>query len=480
MTDIYPTIKFFIGGEWTTGDSGIRFFDVVNPSDETLLGRAPEANAATIESALASARSGHALWRNTSPVLRSELILRACRLLRERIHQVAQISAMELGTPLSDSRSYVLRAIELMEWDAAEGRRLYGRVVPSELGVRQMVVPEPVGIVVAFTPWNAPVLSPCRKIGSALSAGCAIILKAAEQTPASAMAVVQAFADAGLPPGVIGLLYGNPELVSTTLIDAPEVRMVTFTGSVPVGKRLASLAAQHMKAILMELGGHAPVIVCEDADIEAAATRCTPAKFRNGGQACIAPTRFFIQHSVYQAFTEAMLKRVRQLKVGSPDTPDVTVGPLVNARRLENVDALVQDALERGATLLCGGERIGSSGFFYAPTVLADVPPAARVLHEEPFGPVACLSSYTDLEQALVLANALPFGLAGYVFTRDAARADYLSRELQCGAVAINHLTVSTTGIPFGGVKDSGFGREGGTEGVRSYTVAKTITHLHN
>ena len=234
-----------------------------------------------------------------------------------------------------------------------------------------------------------------------------------------------------------------------------------------------------MKAILMELGGHAPVIVCEDADIEAAAARCTPAKFRNGGQACIAPTRFFIHDSVYRTFTEAMLERVRQLKVGSPLRPGVTVGPLVNARRLQNIEGLVQDARARGAKLLCGGERIGTSGFFYAPTVLADVPPSARVLHEEPFGPVACLSSYTDLDQALALANALPFGLAGYVFTRDAARADYLSRELQCGAVAINHLTVSTTGIPFGGIKDSGSGREGGTEGVRSYTVAKTITHLH-
>ena len=479
MTDIYPTIKFFIDGEWTTGDPGTRFFDVVNPSDETILGRAPAANAATLASALAAARSGHTIWRNTNPTLRSELILRACRLLRERLDHVALVSAMELGTPLTDSRSYVLRAVELMEWDAAEGRRLYGRVVPSERGLRQMVVPEPVGIVAAFTPWNAPVLSPCRKIGSALSAGCAIILKAAEETPASAMAVVQAFADAGLPPGVIGLLYGNPELVSSTLIEAPDVRMVTFTGSVPVGKRLASLAAQQMKAILMELGGHAPVIVCEDADIEAAAARCTPAKFRNGGQACIAPTRFFIHDSVYRTFTEAMLERVRQLKVGSPLTPGVTVGPLVNARRLQNIEGLVQDARARGAKLLCGGERIGTSGFFYAPTVLADVPPSARVLHEEPFGPVACLSSYTDLDQALALANALPFGLAGYVFTRDAARADYLSRELQCGAVAINHLTVSTTGIPFGGIKDSGSGREGGTEGVRSYTVAKTITHLH-
>ncbi|MFG1193336.1 NAD-dependent succinate-semialdehyde dehydrogenase [Xanthobacter flavus] len=480
MTLAYPEVRFHIHGSWTLGHPPVRsFLDVEDPSEGTLIGQVPEATHAVIDAALASARSGLSAWRSIGPARRADLILEACRLLRKRVDEIAALSARELGTPYADARNYVLRAADIVEWDANEGRRLYGRVVPSDPGLRQIVVPEPVGIVAAFTPWNAPVLTSCRKIGSALAAGCAIIVKAAEETPASAMAVVQAFVDAGVPAGVINLLFGNPSLVSERLIDAPEVRMVTFTGSVPIGKQLAQRAAARMKPMLMELGGHAPVIVCEDADVQSAAVRCVTAKYRNGGQACIAPTRFFVHDRVYDAFEDAFAAATRALKIGGPFEPGVAVGPLANERRQRAVDALVKDARTQGARVVCGGELSGGAGYFYPPTVLADVPHSARVLHEEPFGPLACLARFTDLDEAIAAANAVPYGLAGYAFGRAASPLNRIAEKLECGAVAINHLTVSTSGIPFGGMKDSGIGREGGVEGVRCYTVSKTITHLH-
>jgi len=480
MTQHYPDIRFFVDGQWTLGNPAVTTFqNVVNPADETVLGRLPVANATITDAAIAAAHAAQKAWRDTSPARRAEVVQRASQLLRERAATIAALSSLEMGTPVKDTRNYALRAADIVEWDAAEARRLYGYVTPSEPGLRQMVVPEPVGPVAAFAPWNAPVLTPCRKIGSALAAGCTIVIKAAEETPACAMAVVQAFADAGAPPGTINLLFGNPAQVSEQLITAPQIRMVTFTGSVPIGKHLAQLAAREMKPVLMELGGHAPVLICEDADIEQAVTRCAPSKFRNGGQACIAPTRFFVHASVYEHFASAFVSAAKAFRIGDPFAEGVEIGPLANPRRLNAIEALVRDAAARGARVLCGGHRLDRPGYFFAPTVLADIPSDARVLSEEPFGPVACLIRYTDEEQAVAQANALPYGLAGYVFTRDAARADRLSRALECGAVAINHLVVSTSGIPFGGVKESGIGREGGAQGVRSYTVDKTITHSH-
>jgi succinate-semialdehyde dehydrogenase/glutarate-semialdehyde dehydrogenase len=480
MTQHYPDIRFFIDGQWTLGSPAVTAFqDIVNPANESVLGRLPVANAAVTSAAIAAAHAAQKAWRDTPPARRAEVVQRASQLLRERVPIIAALSSLEMGTPVKDTRNYALRAADFVEWDAGEARRLYGYVTPSEPGLRQMVLPEPVGPVAAFAPWNAPVLTPCRKIGSALAAGCTVVIKAAEETPACAMAVVQAFADAGAAPGTVNLLFGDPAQISEQLIAAPQMRMVTFTGSVPIGKHLAQLAAREMKPVLMELGGHAPVLICEDADIEQAVARCAPAKFRNGGQACIAPTRFFIHASVYDRFVSAFVHAAKALRVGDPFAENVDIGPLANPRRLNAIDALVRDAVERGARALCGGHRIGQSGYFYAPTVLADIPPDARVLREEPFGPVACLIRYTSEDEAVAQANALPYGLAGYVFTRDAARADRLSRALECGAVAINHTVVSTSGIPFGGVKESGHGREGGALGVRSYTVDKTITHSH-
>jgi len=480
MSIDYPELRFYIDGKWIPNTSSNRdSIKVVNPSDGSFLGSLPVATDDDIDQALDAARRAQHVWRNTSPIQRSTIILTACQLIRERVDYIASLSATELGTPIAEARNYVRRGADFMEWDANEGRRLYGQVIPSDIGLRQTATPEPIGVVAAFSPWNGPALVPCRKIGSALAAGCAIILKAAEETPASAMAIIKSFEDAGLPAGVANLIFGNPGHISTRLIEAQEVRLVTFTGSVTIGKRLAEAAARLMKPVIMELGGHAPVIVCEDADIEIAALRCATAKFRNGGQACIAPTRFYIHESVYNRFQSAFLRSTRDLKIGTAFDEGITFGPLGNERRLHAVESLVNDAVERGATTLCGGRRIDRPGFYFAPTILENVPEDAKIWHEEPFGPVACLTSYRDLDLAIDKANKLSYGLAAYVYTRDAARADRISRELQCGAVAINHCIVSSPGIPFGGVKDSGFGREGGSEGVRGYTVIKTITHQH-
>lgn len=472
----YPQLKLYIGGEWLpdTGSS----LEVINPADECVLGVLPVAGRRELDAAVLAADKGLRLWSRTAPAARTAILLKAAAILRDRIDDIAPLATLEEGQPIADARSYLLRGAEIIEWDANEGRRVYGRVIPSEPGLRQMVIHEPVGVVAALTPWNAPVFTPCRKIASALSAGCSLILKAAEETPAATIALVQCFADAGVPAGVLNLVFGDPAYISEHLIAAPAVRLISFTGSVPVGKRLAQLAAKVMKPTIMELGGHAPAIVCADADVKAAADKIAAAKYRNAGQACIAPTRIYVHASVFERFVERFVENARKIKVGPGFDSGVGMGPLANGRRLIAVESLVNDAVERGARAACGGKRMMGRGYYYPPTVLLDVPDDARILHEEPFGPIATIAAFSNLEDVIARANALAYGLAGYAFTRCAATADKLASELECGAIAINHLTVSTHGIPFGGVKESGLGREGGVEGVAGYTVTKTITHL--
>lgn len=477
MTNNYPELQLYIDGEWTKG-TGSRTRPVVNPADGSVLGELPEASADDLDRVLAAAQRGFELWRNVAPIKRAEIINRGAALLRERTDEITRIACLEEGQPFEEGKSYVQRGAEVLEWDAAEGRRVYGRIIPSEPGTRVMATREPIGVVAAFTPWNAPVFTPCRKIGSVLAAGCALIMKAAEEDPASTAAVVQCFIDAGVPPGVLNLVYGDPEQISAHLIASPIVRLVTFTGSVNVGKQLAQQAAREMKPSIMELGGHAPVIVCADANVEDAAQKLAFVKYRNAGQACLCPSRFWIADEVYERFVATFVGHVQKLKVGPGLEPGVTMGPLANARRLAAVQSLVDDAVDCGARIVLGGERIGSCGCFYQPTVLSDVPDSARIWSEEPFGPVAILNRFSDLDGVVNRANSLRYGLAGYVFTRSAATAEMLSKRLQCGTVGINHMTVSTSGVPFGGVKDSGYGREGGIEGVEGYTIVKTVSHL--
>lgn len=470
----YPKIQLFIDGQWRERGGDM---PIVNPCNETTLGILPQATHRDLDDALAAAEKGFRIWRQMSPAKREQIILRASALARKRIEDIATAMTLEQGKPIVQSRLEVLRGCDIMEWDATEGRRTYGRVIPTEPGMRFTVMREPIGVVAGFSPWNFPFSSPARKIGGALAAGCSIILKASEETPAGAYLLVKAFADAGLPEGVINLVYGRPAEISDYLIPHPTVRMVTFTGSVVVGKRLAEIAGRFMKPAIMELGGHAPVIVCEDADVKRAAAASVIGKSRNAGQVCVSPTRFFVHSKIYDHFVEEFAAGAAKVKVGDGMDEGNAMGALVNARRLEFIDSLVKDAVSQGASLKAGGSRIGNQGYFYPLTVLSDIPDEARAMVEEPFGPLALMSKVDTLDQAITKANSLPYGLAAYAFTDSANTAETLAQAIQCGNLAINHFTASFAETPFGGVKDSGYGREGGTEGISCYTVAKLVSH---
>lgn len=469
----YPQIALYIDGHWITGPGA----PVLNPADESVLGTVPHATRAQLDDAVASAARGFTQWRDTAPNARARIILRAAALIRARVEDMAVAMTLEQGKPLDQSRLEILRACEIIEWDATEGMRLYGRVIPAGPHLQHVVYRQPIGPVAAFSPWNFPFSAPARKVAGALAAGCSIILKASEETPAGALQLVRAFHDAGLPPGVLNLVFGNPAEISAHLVPHPAIRLITFTGSVPVGKHLAALAGQHMKPAIMELGGHGPVIVCDDVDPVATATEAAISKSRNAGQVCVAPTRFFVHERLYDTFTRTFAETASLMKIGNGLDPETKIGPLANARRVEAMERLVQDAAARGARVLSGGQRLGNRGYFFPLTVLADVPDDALAMIEEPFGPLALINPVRDLSEAIAKANALPFGLAAYAFTRSAANVQRLSQEVDTGNLTINHFVASTPETPFGGVKDSGYGREGGTEGLSYYTVSKNVSH---
>ena len=471
----YPELGLLIDGQWRRDAK--RTLSILNPADESVLGELPVAGLTDIADAVDGAQRGLAVWQEASPSDRARVILRAASLLRARRDSVAWASTLEQGKPLKQSLLEVDRAADIIEWDANEGRRLYGRVIPSEPGMRHLVIRQPVGIVAAFSPWNFPVSSPARKIAGALSAGCSIILKASEETPAGAIQLAETFIDAGLPPGVISLLFGEPAMISEALIPNPAVRLITFTGSIAVGKRLAALAGAHMKPAIMELGGHGPVIICADADPVATAMASVQIKTRNAGQVCVAPTRFFVHEGIYEQFLRVAGEQATAIKPADGREAACQLGPLANKRRVESMIRLVRDAVERGARLIAGGQPIEGRGFYYPLTVLADVPPDAIAMHEEPFGPLMLMQPFSDLTDAIARANALPYGLAAYAFTDSARAADLLTRQLACGNLSINHYVASIAETPFGGVKDSGYGREGGIEGLQCYTIVKNISH---
>jgi succinate-semialdehyde dehydrogenase/glutarate-semialdehyde dehydrogenase len=403
----------------------------------------------------------------------------AARLLRERADAIAQLMTMEQGKPLAEAKGEVLFSCEVIETFAEEGRRVYGRIVaPRAAATLQQVFKEPVGPVAAFTPWNFPINQIVRKLSAALATGCSIIVKAPEETPASPAELIRAFVDAGIPAGVLGLVYGDPAQISAYLIPHPVIRKVTFTGSTPVGKQLASLAGAHMKRVTMELGGHAPVIVAEDCDVARAAKIAAGAKYRNAGQVCISPTRFLVANSVRQAFVDGLVAATRALKVGSGLEKGTHMGPLANPRRLAAMERLTADAVQRGAEVATGGERIGSAGNFFAPTVLVNVPGDSLVFNEEPFGPIAAVRGFDTLDEALSEANRLPYGLAGYAFTGSLKSAQVISEGLQVGMLWINQPAAAWPEMPFGGVKDSGYGSEGGPEALEAYLNTKSVSTL--
>jgi succinate-semialdehyde dehydrogenase/glutarate-semialdehyde dehydrogenase len=470
----YPDLQLYIGGKWRKTKTGL---PVLNPSDETVIGEVPVAERGDLDDALEAAAKGFKIWSTTSPRRRAEVMLKAAALMRERVNEIAHSITLEHGKPYRQAQLEVIRGCEFFEWDAGEGQRLYGRVIPSEPGIKYIVIHQPIGTVAAFSPWNFPMSQPSRKIAGALAAGCSIIIKAAEETPAGALHIARALHDAGLPEGVFNLIFGVPARISEYLIPQKQVRLVAFTGSTAVGKRLTTLAAGHMKPVLMELGGHAPVIVCDDVDPVASAIMSATRKARNAGQVCTSPTRFFVQDKIFETFAKTFAETAKAIVVGDGFKSDTEMGPVANHRRIEAIEQLVADGRDKGAKILAGGERIGNRGYFYPVTVMSEVPDDARAMHEEPFAPLALINPVSSLDEAIEKANSLPFGLAAYAFTHSANNADRLAEGIEAGNVSINTLEASVAETPFGGVKDSGYGREGGAEGLTHYTIIKNISH---
>lgn len=469
-------VAMFIDGDWTDGSSGVSD-PILDPATGQTIGRVPIAAPEDLERAAQAAARSFPVWRDTPVEQRADILHRAADLIRERRDRIARTMTVEQGKLISQSTAEVTRVAKGLDWDVEDARRLYGHTIPVDINTELSVIHQPVGPVAAFTPWNFPAASPMRKIGAALSVGCTIVVKASEETPGTACALVECFEEAGVPAGVVNLVFGVPADVSEYLIASPLIRMVAFTGSIPVGKHIAGLAGRHMKPSLMELGGHAPVVVCRDADPETAAKAVRAAKYVNAGQVCTSPSRIFVHADVYDRFLDAYASASEAMRVGNGLDASVQMGPLANQRRVAAMGELLEDATARRATVVCGGSPIDGDGFFYEPTVLTDVPDDSRIMREEPFGPVSAVVRFDDLGDALGAANSLPYGLAAYAFTQSADTADVLKRGLEAGIISINHCGGSVPEAPSGGVKESGWGKEGGAEGLDGYLVTKRISH---
>ena len=472
----YPEISLFIDGEWVKGAGG-RGDDIINPATEEVLGRVPFAGASDTDRAIAAAAAAFPAWRDAGPDFRSQILLKASSLIHQRAAEIGRVMTLEEGKPLGEATGEVHRAATLLQWDTEEGRRAYGRIIPSGPDEILSVRMTPVGPVGAFLPWNFPAGGPMRKIAAALASGCTIVIKPSEEVPGTVSLIAKAFEDAGLPKGVLNVVFGVPDEISRQVIADPRIRFIAFTGSVPVGKHIAGLAAAAMKPAIMELGGHAPVIVAPDADPVASARSAVRAKIVNAGQVCTSPSRFLVHRSIVDEFTSAFVEAMRAVKVGNGLDEGVQMGPMVSERRRVAVHKLIQEATERGARVLLGGEPAEGRGYFFPPTVLADVPADAALLHEEPFGPVSPIIGVGSLDEALQIANSLPFGLAAYAYTDSAATAEKLISGFEAGILSINHCSGSVPQAPSGGVKDSGYGREGGHEGLNGYLVTKRVSH---
>ncbi|WP_128253710.1 NAD-dependent succinate-semialdehyde dehydrogenase [Falsirhodobacter deserti] len=475
----YPDTQLFIDGTWRAAREG-GTIPVIDPATEEQIGTVAHAKPADLDDALNATLKGFETWRKMGAFDRSKLMRRAAEILRERADTIAPIMTREQGKPLAQAKAEVLGAADTIDWFAEEARRTYGQIIPARTaGVQQMAVLHPVGPVAAFTPWNFPINQIVRKLSAALAAGCSIIVKAPEETPASPAELIRAFADAGVPAGVIGLVYGVPAEISEYLIKHPVIRKISFTGSTPVGKLLAGMAGQYMKRATMELGGHAPVLIAGDADWEKAAAQMAIHKTRNAGQVCVSPTRFLVDQKISDNFLEAFTSGLQKVKVGNGMDEGTEMGPLANERRIPMMEELIGDAVEKGATLVTGGHRIGNKGYFFEPTVLVDVPQSARIMHEEPFGPLAIVNRMTSLDDMITEANRLEFGLAAYAYARSHETVERIGREVESGMITINHLGLALPETPFGGIKDSGYGTEGGSEAVAAYLDTRFVTTSH-
>lgn len=474
---MYSDLALLIGGEWRAkGDAGCSE-PVINPADGRILANLPHAGARDLSDSVVAATDGMRVWQKISAYERANIMHRAADLFRTRLDSIARIIVQEQGKVLNEAMIEAAMAADVIDWYAEEGRRAYGRIVPGRVaGVRQMVVHEPVGIVAAFTPWNFPVVTPARKIAGALGAGCSIIIKASEETPGACVEMARCFMEAGLPAGVLNLVFGVPAEVSENLLARPEIRKISFTGSVGVGKHLAKMATRTMKRSTMELGGHSPVVVFDDVNPEQVADMIAAYKFRNAGQVCISPTRFYVQEGVYARFLERFSAYATGLRLGNGLEASTTMGPLANPRRLNAMDMFVKDALEQGGKIRAGGKRHGNEGFYYEPTIVTDVPDHSLIMTEEPFGPIAPIVTFKTFDEVVERANSLEFGLAAYAFTTSIARATAIGDALQTGMVGINSVAISTPETPFGGIKHSGHGSEGGIEGLEAYLNVKFIS----
>ena len=476
---MYPEkLEMLIAGEWCQGIEG-KTQPVLNPATEEVLAEVPHASAADLERALEASAEGFKVWRATLPIQRQAVIEKAATLMEERIDQITRMLTLEMGKPLKEAMVEMKSVIDIARWYGEEGKRAYGRLVPPRIpGARQMVVKEPVGPASAFVAWNFPGTNVIRKVAGALGAGCSIIIKPSEETPGTAIAIAQCFQDAGLPPGVLNMVFGVPDEVSRHILGSSIPRKVSFTGSIPVGKHLQKLSADTLKRCTMELGGHAPVIVFDDADMDKALDTLASFKFRNAGQVCISPTRFFVEDKSYKSFVEGLTERAQAIKVGNGLDDDTEMGPVIADRRLEVMESFVSDAKDHGAVIKTGGERLGNQGYFYAPTVLGEVPDEARIMIDEPFGPLAPVTVFKTFDEVVERANSLPFGLSSYVFTSDGGKAAKIEDALDVGLVGVNHPFVALPETPFGGVNESGYGSEGGIEGLDAFLRTKFVTEV--
>ncbi|HEX7200844.1 MAG TPA: NAD-dependent succinate-semialdehyde dehydrogenase, partial [Dongiaceae bacterium] len=455
---MYPEVSLFIDGAWTPGAAG-KSLTVLNPATGDALGQLAHAGRDDLDRALEAAEKGFNTWRRISAYDGSKVMRKAAGLIRERADAIARLMTMEQGKPLPEAKGEVLAAADVIEWFAEESKRAYGRVIPARAeGVYQLVIKEPVGPVAAFTPWNFPINQAVRKISAALAAGCSVILKGPEETPASCAELVRAYADAGVPAGVVQLVYGIPSEISEYLIPHPTIRKISFTGSTAVGKQLAALAGLHMKRVTMELGGHAPAIVFDDADIDVASKLLAANKFRNAGQVCVSPTRFLVQEKVYDSFVSKFVAHAQKVKVGDGLEAGTTMGPLANARRVTAMEGFIGDAVQKGAEIKTGGKRIGNKGNFFEPTVLTNLNRDMRVMNEEPFGPLALMVPFSTFGEVVQEANRLPFGLASYAYTSSTKTATAIAQAVESGMMSINHHGLALPEVPFGGIKDSGYG----------------------
>jgi succinate-semialdehyde dehydrogenase/glutarate-semialdehyde dehydrogenase len=467
-----------IDGEFVAGE-GRRTQDVINPATLEVLGQLPHATQADLDRALAAAQRAFESWKKSSPMDRSAILRKVATLSRERAQEIGRNMTLDQGKPLAEAVGEVSACAEHADWHAEECRRIYGRVIPPRNpDVRQIVVREPIGVCAAFTPWNFPYNQAIRKIAAAIGAGCTVVLKGPEDSPSAVMAIARMFHDAGLPKGCLNIVWGEPATISDYLIRSPIVRKVSFTGSVPVGKQLAALAGAHMKRVTMELGGHSPVLVFDDADIDRAADMLARFKVRNAGQVCVSPTRFYVQDGAYEQFLARFSEVLKNIKVGDGLEAGTEMGPLAHERRVPAMSAFIDDAQKHGAKVVVGGGPLDRKGFFFAPTVVTDLPDNAMLMTEEPFGPVAPVVRFSDTDEVLRRANSLPFGLSSYVFTNSLKTATKVSNGLEAGMVNINHFGSALAETPFGGIKDSGIGSEGGTETFEGYLVTKFITHV--